>query len=75
MGHREVLMDRIGKRLRISSREGIGLCLIFLGDRRIRFLLFRGFFMICFQVEVLQRAEVFKKGEAQERVLLAGDDV
>lgn len=31
--------------------------------------------MICFQVEVLQRAEVFKKGEAQERVLLAGDDV
>lgn len=42
-------MDRTGKRLQISWRVGIGLSLIFQAVHRIRFWLFRGFFMICLE--------------------------
>ena len=42
-------MDRTGKRLQISWRVGIGLSLILQAVHRIRFWLFRGFFMICLE--------------------------
>ena len=55
MVRRGVLLGRVGGRRRILWRVGIGLCLIFQGVRLIKFLLFRGYFMICLENSIVSR--------------------